>query len=40
MNYILFGEQYPMIRKRLNKILKERLEEVDDFNVTKIDFEE
>ena len=40
MNYILYGELYPMIRKRLNKILKERLGEVDDFNVVKIDFEE
>ncbi len=40
MNYILYGELYPMIRKHLNKILKERLGEVDDFNVTKIDFEE
>ena len=40
MNYILCGELYPMIRKHLNKILKERLGEPDDFNVTKIDFEE
>lgn len=40
MNYILYGELYPMIRKHLNKILKERLGEVDDFNVVKIDFEE
>ena len=40
MNYILYGELYPMIRKHLNKILKDRLGETDDFNVTKIDFEE
>ena len=40
MNYILYGELYPMIRKHLNKILKERLGDVDDFNVTKIDLEE
>ena len=40
MNYILYGELYPMIRKHLNKILKDRLGEIDDFNVTKIDFEE
>lgn len=40
MNYILCGELYPMIRKHLNKILKERLGEPDDFNVVKIDFEE
>ena len=40
MNYILYGELYPMIRKHLNKILKERLGEVDDFNVTRIDLEE
>ena len=40
MNYILYGELYPMIRKHLNKILKERLGEPDDFNVVKIDMEE
>ena len=40
MNYILCGELYPILRKHLNKILKERLGEPDDFNVTKIDFEE
>ena len=40
MNYILCGELYPMIRKHLNKILKERLGEPDDFNVTKLDFDE
>ena len=40
MNYILYGELYPMIRKHLNKLLKERLGEVDDFNVTKIDLDE
>ena len=40
MNYILYGELYPMIRKHLNKILKERLGKVDDFNVTKLDYEE
>ena len=40
MNYILYGEQYPMIRKRLKKILKERLGEVDDFNVIKFDYNE
>ena len=38
MNYILYGEQYPMIKKRLGKILKERLGEVDDFNVVKFEF--
>ena len=40
MNYILCGELYPVIRKHLNKILKERLGEPDNFNVVKIDFEE
>ena len=40
MNYILCGDLYPMIRKHLNKILKDRLGEPDDFNVVKIDFEE
>ena len=38
MNYILYGEQYPMIKKRLKKVLKERLGEVDDFNVVKFDY--
>ena len=40
MNYILYGELYPMIRKHLNKILKDRLENPDDFNVVKVDLEE
>lgn len=40
MNYILYGELYPMIRKHLNKILKERLGSPDDFNVTRIDLDE
>ena len=40
MNYILYGEQYPMIRKHLTKILKERLKEPDDFNTVKIDYDE
>ena len=38
MNYILYGEQYPMIKKRLKKVLDERLGDVDDFNVVKFDF--
>ena len=40
MNYILCGELYPILRKHLNKILKERLGEPDNFSVVKIDFEE
>ena len=40
MNYILYGEQYPMIKKRLSKILKERLSEPDSFNVVKFDLDE
>ena len=40
MNYILCGELYPILRKHLNKILKERLGEPNNFNVVKIDFEE
>lgn len=39
MNYILYGEQYPMIKKKLKKILVERLGEPDDFNVSKFDME-
>ena len=40
MNYILYGEQFPMIKKRLSKILKERLGEPDNFNVVKFDLDE
>ena len=40
MNYIICGEVSELIRKGLNKILKERLGEPDDFNVVKIDLEE
>lgn len=40
MNYLLYGELYPMIRKRVNKILTEKLGEVDDFNVVRLDYEE
>lgn len=40
MNYILYGEQFPMIKKRLSKILKERLKEPDNFNVVKFDIDE
>lgn len=39
MNFILYGEQYPMIKKRLDKLLKERLGEPDDFNVAKFDLD-
>ncbi len=40
MNYILYGEQFPMIKKRLSKILKERLGQPDNFNVVKFDLDE
>lgn len=40
MNYILFGEQYPMIKKRLSRILTERLETPGEYNVTKYDLSE
>lgn len=39
MNYILYGALYPLIKKRLNKILKETLGDPDDFNVVKLDFD-
>lgn len=35
MNYILFGEQYPMIKKRLKRLLQERLGEINDLNYVK-----
>lgn len=40
MIYIIYGEQYPMIRNNLAKILKDCLKEPDDFNTIKIDFDE
>ena len=40
MNYILYGELYPQIRKHLNKLLIQNLGTPDDFNVVKIDLEE
>ena len=38
MNYIIYGPQYQMIKRRVKKVLSERLGEVDDFNVIKFDF--
>lgn len=40
MLYILYGQQYPMIKKRLNKLLKDNLKVVDEFNVSKLDNDE
>lgn len=40
MNFILYGEQLPMIKKHLKKILLDRLGEPDEFNVVKFDLEE
>ena len=40
MVYILFGEQYPLIKNELKKILKDRLGEVDEFNVINFDMAE
>lgn len=40
MNYILYGEQYPMIKKKLNKLLKDSLGEIDEFNVTRFSMDE
>lgn len=40
MNYILYGEQYPMIKKKLKKLLTERLITPDDFNVAKFDMDD
>lgn len=40
MNYIIYGEQYPTIKKTLNKLLKDRLGTPDDFNVVKFDYSE
>lgn len=39
MNYILYGKQYPMIKKRLDKLLKERLGEIDEFNIARYDLD-
>lgn len=40
MNYILYGSQYPMIKKRLKKILLERHGSEDDFNIVRFDYKE
>jgi len=40
MNFILYGEQLPMIKKQLKKILSDRLGEPDEFNVVKLDLDE
>lgn len=37
MLYILYGLQYPVIKKRINKILKESLDQIDEFNLIKLD---
>lgn len=37
MLYILYGLQYPVIKKRINKILKENLDQIDEFNLIKLD---
>lgn len=37
MLYILYGLQYPVIKKRINKILKENLFQIDEFNLIKLD---
>lgn len=37
MLYILYGLQYPVIKKRINKILKENLVQIDEFNLIKLD---
>ena len=36
---IIYGEQYPMIRSNLAKVLKDCLKQPDDFNTVKIDFD-
>ena len=40
MNYIIASNQYPIIKKTLKKVLKERLGEPDDFNVINFDLNE
>lgn len=40
MNYILFGNQNPRIKARLNEIIKERLPEVTEFSLIKYDLKE
>lgn len=40
MNYILYGSQYPMIKKRLKKILLERHGSEDDFNIVRFEYKE
>lgn len=39
VNYLLYGAQYPMIKRRLDKILKERLTIIDELSVVSLSYE-
>ncbi|MCF0117789.1 MAG: hypothetical protein HUJ61_07070, partial [Bacilli bacterium] len=39
MVYLIFGSQYPLIKRTIGKILKERIEFQDDFSVVKFDMD-
>lgn len=40
MNFLIYSDQYPFIKQRLKKILKERIGEPSDFNVINFDLNE
>ena len=33
MNFILYGQEYPIMKKQLNKLLASRLDSVDELSV-------
>ena len=39
MNFILYGQEYPIMKKQLNKLLASRLNSVDELSVFRFDFQ-
>ena len=39
MNFILYGQEYPIMKKQLNKLLASRLDSVDELSVFRFDFQ-
>ena len=39
MNFILYGQEYPIMKKQLNKLLASRLDSIDELSVFRFDFQ-
>ena len=39
MNFILYGQEYPIMKKQVNKLLASRLDSVDELSVFRFDFQ-